>query len=243
MLISLTSEQFATFFRTLSTLKDICNDVDIQEGLIRQRTSNTGAIFEMDLTGLISRISLPFNIIKPKLDMLKAFIGNNVDILIGERNFSFRDQYQTYTIENPLRQYITNTYITDEEMEALFSANEEDVILRHDIPKTVSDRIKVVTGVFNINTLQMHMTGENAHIEVKTQASDQSAKFLQGMVMEKVLKCSSNLVITPFIVDHDGDIEIKMYNHRDDECINKFSTYIDEVPITIYSKSSLDEED
>lgn len=243
MLISLTADQYATFYRTLCVLKDICTDVDIQEGMIRQRTSNTGSIFEIDLTALISRINLPINILKPKLDMLKSFLGNDVEILVEERSFSFKDQYQTYTIANPRREYITDCFMTEEELEALFTTDEEDVILRYDIPKVVSDRMKVVTGVFNVNTMQLKIEGETAYIEVTTQANDQSSKFLQGMVTDRVLECHSSLVITPFVIDHDGDIEFKMYNYRDDQCINKFGTYIDEVPIVIYSKSQLNEDD
>ena len=57
--IEIDVEKFSTFLRCLTNLKEICNDVDIRNGVIRQRTSDLTAVFEMDLTSLIQDATIP----------------------------------------------------------------------------------------------------------------------------------------------------------------------------------------
>ena len=47
--IEMDAEEFNEFLRCLLNLKEICNDVDIREGKIRQRSNDLTSVFEMDL--------------------------------------------------------------------------------------------------------------------------------------------------------------------------------------------------
>ena len=76
--IEFDSEDFNTFLRCLMNLKEICNDVDIRGGMIRQRTNDLTSVFEMDLTSLITDAAIPITNLKKKLDLLKTFAGQDV---------------------------------------------------------------------------------------------------------------------------------------------------------------------
>ena len=41
MIINLNAEGYVNFMRCLTNFKDVCNDVDIKNGFIRQRSNNS----------------------------------------------------------------------------------------------------------------------------------------------------------------------------------------------------------
>ena len=82
--IVLETEEYNDFLRCLINLREICNDVDIRGGYIRQRSNDLTSIFEMDLTSLIGDSQIPITNLKKKLDLLKTFSGQSVTIEIEE---------------------------------------------------------------------------------------------------------------------------------------------------------------
>ncbi|MCK5605174.1 hypothetical protein KAR91_25005 [Candidatus Pacearchaeota archaeon] len=242
--VSLDAEKYEEFIRCLSVLKEHCSDADIREGVIRQRGNENTSVFEIDMSSIIEDISLPISDLKQKLDLLKMFSDQEVTISViipdGETGyFTVGDQYSSLKFIRPDLEYMDNKFMSQEERESVFQLNEEDLILSNDISSFISDRMKVVATGFNINTVEITINGEEANISAKTQASDQFAKFVEGIVTDKVLECSSNMVITPFIIDHDGDITFRMYNTADGISSNSFSTSIADIPINMYTRSTL----
>lgn len=246
--VNLTMEDYEQFIRTLSILKDICNDVDIRGGIIRQRTNDSANVFEIDMTPIIGTINLPLVLLKQKIDLLKIFMnqsGQNQSVHItcedgGTSTFS--DEFSTLTFGAPELEYMDNKFIPTEELESIFTLNEEDVILKTDFDQTISDRMRIIAASFNVNSTQILFEGENASVYMETQGKDQSAKILSNIILEQPMTCTSSLVNTPFIIDHDGKIELKMYNYAEQICSNKFVTGIQDIDITVYGRSSLIEE-
>jgi hypothetical protein len=236
--MNLDSTKFEAFLRCLSLMKDICNDVDIRGGKIRQRSNDHSVIFEMDLNPLLSDMNIPITKLKEKLELFKCFIGNDVDVTDDER-YSVADQISIISFKRPQLNLIDNQYIPDEEFNSLFALDENDVILSYTIPTMISDRMRTITQGFNVNNVIVVFEGERASITSKTISKDQYAKFVGDIVVEDEKNCSSNLIVTPFIIDHDGDMSFAMYEVRDGHSINKFATSIGDVPINIYGRSSL----
>lgn len=239
--VALDSEKFDNLLRCISMLTDICNDVDIRDGIVRQRSNDKFSVFEINLTSLIDDLSIPVSDLKQKLELFKVFIGEEVEITTEERFFSIADQYSTLKFENPDLDFLDNKYMSEEELDRIFIRNEEDVILSTELSETISERLRVITKGFNVKTIQVLFEGEQASITARTQAKDQFAKVLSGIVSDKVLNATSNLMNTPFIIDHDGEIEFKMYLSNEEEgiCINRFSTTIADAEIVVYGRSSL----
>ncbi len=247
--VNLSMEDYEQFLRCLSILKDVCNDADIHDGILRQRTNDSANVFEIDMTSVIDTIDIPLVNLKQKLDLLKIFINQNsdqsqtVDISVDDDgNFTFSDEYSSIKFQGPELEYMDNRFITEEELETIFTLNEEDIILQTNIELNISDRMRIIAQNFNVTSTQIEFEEENASICMETPGHDQSAKILSNITLEQPMTCNSSLINTPFIIDHDGKIELKMYNYQEQICSNTFKTSISDIDITIYGRSSLNEE-
>ena len=117
------------------------------------------------------------------------------------------------------------------------------MVLSTEISTKISDRIRIIAQSFSVNTTQVKFEGEQASINVMTQSREQHAKVLSQLTTEREMECTSSIVITPFVVDHDGDISFKMFNYQDNICSNLCKASIADVELNIYSRSALIEED
>ena len=241
-MVNLGSEYYNEFLRCISILKDQCNDSDVRNGIIRQRSNEKISIFEIDLTNLIQNLNIPLTNLKQKIELLKIFENQEVSIEVDDespQSFSFSDQYSTLKFMSPRLDYIDNKFMSEEELNSLFSLDESDLILSATIPKNISDRIRTVTQNFNVNAIQVSFEGETATLLSRTQSKDQTAKFYSGVLAERPLNSYTNVVTIPFVIDHDGDVYMKMYNIRENIVITKFSTEIGDTNIVIYTRSTL----
>jgi len=243
--VNLSSDEYGEFIRCLSILRNNCNDVDIREGIIRQRSNDNASIFEIDLTSLIQDVSFPLTNLCEKLDLLKVFLEQEVEIGVRDGSFSFQGQYSVLEIDKPASAFIDNKFMDIEELSTVFTYEEDKLILDYEFPFVVSKTISTWTQVFNITTIQVIFEGETASIVTRSQSKDQYAKFTGDIVSNVVINnCSSNLVTTPFLIEHDSDIEFKMYESAQPEVlINKFLTKLGEVDVVIYTRSSLVKEE
>jgi len=248
--ISMSSDSFEEFLRCLSILREYCSDADIREGIIRQRSNDSSSVFELDLTSILEDVSIPISGLKSQLDLLKMFVEHEVTLTVnqpekqGENGwYLFSDEYSSLKFEMAASEYLDNKFMPEDEIQSVFDLKEEDLILSTDISGFISERMKIVSGGFNITNLEVDIQGEEATISTKTQAGDQTAKFIEGLVTDKVLECTSHMVITPFIIDHDGDIVFKMYNIQPTVSGNIFTTSIKDIDIKIYTRSTLMDKD
>lgn len=242
--ISLSSTSFETFLRCISLLQDVCNDIDINDGFIRQRSNDRSTIFEVDLTTIIEDFTFPLLQLKSKLPLLKLLRGNDVQInLVGNEYFEFTDNFSKFKFNIPDTDFIDNRFMNEDELGSLFQLYQDDIILSTNINTTVSNRIKVVKDVYNTNNIFVEFNNDRAYIYSKTDSNDQYATFINDIITEREVNATSPLVSIPFTIDHDGDIVLEMYNHEGNVSINKFTTTIESVDITLYSRSELVEED
>jgi len=238
--VSLDAEKFGSFLRTLSLFRDICNDVEIRSGMVRQRTNDKANIFEMDLSSLILDSDILISNLKQKLDLLKCFLGQEVKIVSNNNEVSFSDQYSIIKFKNPRVDFIDNKFMSSEEFSSIFSLNEEDLLMDYEIAKTISERMKVIAQGFNIVSFQVFFEGDNASITASTSSKDQHAKIVSDIPINQTTNNTfSNLVVTPFVIDHDGSAVLKMYNISENMCVNKFVTAIGDVNINIFARSQL----
>ena len=122
--VNLDSEQFDEFLRCLSLLKDICNDADIREGVVRQRTNDNSSIFEVDMRSLIQDIDLPISNLKQKLDLFKIFSEQEeVAVSIEEGSFLLSDQYSVLRFISPKLDFMDNKFMTEVELNSIITLN------------------------------------------------------------------------------------------------------------------------
>ena len=242
---TLNAEEYNDFLRCLTNLKEECNDIDINNGIIRERSNDKTSIFQIDMTPILTDISMSISDVKKKLDLLKIFAGQEVNLEIsgeGSGYFILSDQYSSLKFISPAYQFIDNKFMTEEELTAIFNLDEDNLILEHSLESMITERIRIITQSFNIKAIQVEFEGEEAIIKAGTQAKDQFAKFVEGITTNVVLdKCSANLGTIPFGLDHgDEVVEFKMYKDpNQDISLNTFKTRIGECDMVIFTRSSL----
>lgn len=235
----LDTTKFSDFIRVLSIFKDLCNDVDIRTGIIRQKTNDNITVFEVDCTSIIGELTLPISNLKQKLEMFKCFQGQEVDFDNDGDKIIFYDKYSELNFSNPDPDFIDNKFITQEDLNASYNVNDEDLLLTTSVEKMISDRIRVISAVFNTNTIQVLFEGSEACIIGNTQAKDQAAKYIQNITTEKDENLYSNISTIPFTIDHDTEIVFKMYENSNDRSLNIWQTAIGTVNITIINRSHI----
>jgi hypothetical protein len=237
--ITLSSSDYEDFLRCLTNLKDLCTDVDLRQGIIRQRTNDNNAIFEFDLTSLVRDTSIPISDLKHKLDLFRIFIGQEVRIESDDVYFSFSDQYTTYKIKKTLVNFLDNKFIEEAELNAIISVPDNSLILDYDLKQIITDRIKIVTQGFNTPSIQVSFDGETAKISATTQSKEESTTFVAGLITNIPIERSvSSMSINPFTIDHDDDIKLEIHRENNN-LVNKFGTSVGQISIKMYSKSML----
>jgi len=251
--LTLSSEKYNDLLRCFIALKEVCNDIDIREGIIRQRSNDKTSIFEIDMTPLFtgenenfvaSDINIAISSIKDKLDLLKTFSGQeiNLEIVGGENSyFILSDQYSSIKFISPSLQFMDNKYMSEEQLDIIFNLEEDNLILEYEISNMITERIKVITSSFHTDVIQVNFKGEEAIITATTQAKDQFAKIITDITTNIVINdCSANLSNIPFTLDHDTEVDFKMYKDANqDVSLNRFVTTIGDVNLTIFTRSSI----
>ena len=236
--VNLDSEKYGGLVRTLSVLKESCNDVIISKGFIRQRSNDSSAIFEIDLTSLLSDSSFIISNIKEKIDLLKMFVEQEVQIQVDDISFSFSDQFSSFKILHPDKNYLDNKYMEEVELNNLIPISEDTILTEHSISPMISERMKIVSTGFHVNSFQMLFEGETASIKSRTMSKEQLANLISNILLSEKTTGYSNLVIIPYVCDHDGDIICKIYKLRD-KFICKYSMFVGTVPVTIYTRGEI----
>ena len=239
--LNLNAEEYGNFLRCVTNFKEICNDIDIREGIIRQRSNDKTTVFETDLTPIITDVSMPISDIKKKLELLKTFTGQDVEIEIGGDYFKFSDQYSSLRFKNPTLEFMDNKFISQNELESVFVMDENELLLDTSLSTMITDRIRITTQTFNTAGVQVEFDQDTASIRAATQAKDQFARFVSGLTTNSTIdKCAANLSTLPFCIEHDTDIEFKMFNHpTQDITMNMFATTLGDIIITIYGRSTI----
>ena len=81
---NLTVDGFNEFIRVLTNLKEVCNDADIRDGILRQRSNNHTSVFEVDLRPVFDESNIALTNLKQKLELLKTFQGQEVEVTIED---------------------------------------------------------------------------------------------------------------------------------------------------------------
>ncbi len=242
--LNLSVEEFNDFLRCLTNLKEVCNDIDVRGGFLRQRSNDKTSVFEIDMTPVLPGVDMAISDIKRKLDLLKTFAGQEVTLEIVDGSpghFIFSDSFSSLKFIAPSLQYIDNKYMSEEELEKIFVMNDDDLILEHDLTSMITERIRIITQSFNTDAIQIMFEGEEASIRAATQAKDQFAKFVTGITTNMLLEdCSALLSTIPFGIDHDTDVEFKMFKDpSQDIALNKFETHLGDIVMKILTRSAI----
>ena len=237
--VTLNRESFDCFLRVLSVLaKGPCSDVDVHEGKIRQRSNDRSIIFEIDMSKILGNETFHISDLAKKIILLKTFQNQDVAFTNKDDEFIFRDAYSEIKFLKIDRSAMDNHYIHDSEFSNMFTLDDDSLILNHDIPFSISNKIQIVTQVFNAISLKAEFKDFLFSLKVDSSGKDQFATFINNVTISSDMEGYSNVNLVPFIIDHDGSIVMDMYKF-DSKFINSYQTKISDFDVKLYSISSI----
>jgi hypothetical protein len=242
--LNLNVAEYNDFLRCITNLKEVCNDIDVRDGILRQRSNDKTSVFEIDMSSILPGVNMAISDIKRKLDLLKTFAGQEVTLNIVDGSpghFIFSDSFSSLKFISPSLDYIDNKYMTLEELESIFNMSEDDLILEHDLTSMITERVRVITHNFSTDAIQVSFEGEVASIKAATQAKDQFAEFVKDVQTNVILEgCSALLSTVPFGIDHDTDVTFQMFKDpNQDISLNKFETHLGDITMKILTRSAI----
>lgn len=242
-ILNFNEEKYSNFIKTLSIYKDICNDLDIRNGIIRQRLNEQYYTIEMDLRSMLEENTIPVSNIKQTIDLLKIFSKSEITSLNIEenKNFTISDNLSNLTFQMPILSLLDNKHLSEEDLSSIFPINPEGLIVKCKISKIICDRIKVICHGFSINSLIVNFNGDNSSIGAETQSMDKKSIIINNITMNKIIEDLSYIrfVHTPFLLDHDEDIDLEIYDSGNNIFISKFNMKLNEINFSLYTSSKL----
>jgi hypothetical protein len=238
--ITIDSGKFSDLVKVFSIFKDLCHDIDIREGIIRQKTNDGVCVFEIDLSSIIGNIDLPISQLKNKFDIFKSFYGQEIDIINDGTNCKISDIYSSITFMNPFLDLMDNKYIPSEEISRQMDITEESLLMKLSIEKKITERFKAITQAFNSKSITISFNNDRGVILCATKGKENKAEFIRDIILEREANYKTNLSFIPFILDYDSEIIYNVYENQEVMIASHiFKSTISDVNITIYTRSQL----
>jgi len=245
---TITREDFSKLTSLLKIFENICTDCDIQNGLFRCKSNDRQAVLKMDLTSLLQNNSLSFSLIKSKINLLKTFElddniqveDKNIIIESNESNYEFVDPFSRMIFRKPIRKFIDNKFVDDEEFDSIIRCQEENLVFSHDFNFYMKKRISSISLGFMTDVIECKMSGLSASLEVATTNHEDSSKVGADIVMNRDVgnKCFK-MIVLPFTLDIPSDMRLSCYSVSGDVYLCKCDMSYYGVPITIYTQVKL----
>ena len=243
--LTLTGKQWKSFCKTLGGLARQCNDVDINQGIIRQRSNDSSAIFEIDLRSVVGGLTLTISNFKEKLKTLKMF-KSGVTITPGQDEVVISDGVTSYSIMNPDRNHLDNKFISQQERESMFLSvlQKPSLLIRNRIEKKMIKRIRTALSKLHTNTCKVVFVKHSASliVERETGGSNQPSEvfcIIRDIPLFEPTIGYAQLSPLPFkSFDYDGDIGWELYR-VDRRLFSKIYGRIGEVNTTTYTTGEL----
>ena len=243
--LTLTGKQWQSFCKILGGLARQCNDVDINQGIIRQRSHGSAAIFEVDLRPFFGGATFPISNFKEKLKTLKMF-KSGVTITLGQNEVMISDGFTPYTIMNPERNYLDNKFMSQQERESMFLSvlQKPSLLIRNRIEKKMIKRIRTALSKLHRDTYEVVFAKHSAsfRVEEKTGGSKQpsiSVDVIEDIPLFEPTTGYAQFPSLPFkSFDCDGDMGWELYRVNG-RLFSKVYGRIGDITATTYTRGDL----
>lgn len=240
--VFISNDDFVNLFKTLSSLKEVCTDAQIVNGVIRQRSDDSNVYIEIDMRDVLNdQATFSISNLKNKIDLFRMFLGSEVSLEIEDDSYLFMDDYSKIKIINPSEEFLNNTFITEEELRRNYQENSENLMFEYNLSMRIIERIKMVTQKFGVGAVQFLFENSNGKIKVQTQGRDQLATFAENIALSVEAEPSfMNVSNIPFTFEYDIDMTIKSFLDEENNIIkNNFVSSLGDIIITFFSRATL----
>lgn len=238
--VTVPGKQWKSFCKILEALARQCIDVHIQGGIIRQRSNDYSATFEIDLRPVVGASTFTIDYFENKLKILKNLTGR-VTITPGTEEVVFSDGVSPYSIQVPNKDYLDNKFMSRQELDLFpIVSKETSLLIRNKIEKMILKRIRIVLSKLNAPTYKVVFTDYSASFRVeegiRPNKPNISVDVIRDIPLFQRTMGYTKLSPLPFqSFDFDGDMVWEVYREEK----NVFSiSYgrIGEITATIYTR-------
>ena len=241
--VVLNEKQWKTFRNILQGLSKQCNDVDIFNGVIRQRSNDSSAIFEVDLTSILGNLTLTISNTVEELERLKDLTGQ-LTIEAEEMKVVLSDGTSSYNRPTADRNYLDNKYLGKEEFDSLLgNVCQGTPLIKHRIDKKNIKRIRNAAKALHSPSYRVTFDNQLASVSVngygESKGIKPTLKIGRDIPLSEPVMGEMNLPIPPLdSFDYDGDIGWKLFK-GDKKFISKHYGWVGEVPVSTFTRGEL----
>lgn len=243
-MVTIDKKQWKSFCKALEGLARQCNDVDINDGIIRQRSNDYSAVFEVDLRAIVGGSTFTLTYFEKKLKMLKT-LTNRVTIEPEPEKVVFADGVSSYSIQALNRSYLDNKFMTLQEMDSVFPGvfQETSLLIRNKIEKMIRKRTRVALSKLNANTYKVVFNTHSASLRVEegigSNKPNLSVNVIRDIPLFQPTTGYTRLSPLPFqSFDCDGDMGWEVYRVGKN-ILSKNHGRIGGIIVTTYTRGEL----
>ena len=242
--VTLNEKHWKSLCKTLQGISKQCNDAVINDGVIRQRSNDASAIFEVDMTSMLGSSTFTLSNIKEELKRLKDLTGQ-VTIEADQNKVVFSDGVSSYNMPAPDKNYLDNKYMSKEDLDSLLRSVSQRTspLIKHTIEKKNLKRIRNAASTFHANSYKVVFEDNSASITVEGYGGSKDLKpsmdITKNIPLSEPTTGYMRLPISPYgSFDYNGDVGWEIYR-GDKAFLSKNYGDIGDLTATTYTRGEL----
>jgi len=246
--VSVQRDDFTKLLGAMKLIENCCTDCDIVDGKIRQKTNDRHSIIEIDVSDILGSNELCLSLIKQKVSLLRAFElddnvtvdDENIAIELNDEGYTFIDPLSKMTFRKPLKKFLDNSYISEDEFSSMITLSEENLVLNYEISAYMSKRIKNICEGFNNEIVQCELNGLAAELKIYTVNRENSATVSNEISLNREMPTKNfKMTYLPFAMDINSDITLSAYQTNAEVLLCKFEQKFYGVPVVLFTQVRL----
>ena len=245
--VTLNEKQWKSLCKTLQGISKQCNDAVINDGVIRQRSNDSSAIVEVDMTSMLGSSTFSIANIKEELKRLKGLTGQ-VTIEADQNKVVFFDDVSSYNMPAPDKNYLDNKFMTKQDLDSLLPnyCQRTTPLIKHTIEKKNLKRIKNAASTFRANSYKVVFDNHSASIIVEGYGGSKGFKpsvdIFKDIPLSEPTTGNTRLVVSPYdSFDYDGDVGWEVYRGEKGFLSKNYGS-IGDVTVSTYTRGELNDE-
>lgn len=244
VMLELPNEIFSKFSSILSVVSKMCTDLTIQDGIICQASDRRSSIISIDMSTLLGEATVLISGVSSKVDLLEPFKKQSVDVQleIGNRFYTFQDNYSKLEFAKPVEEYLNNRFISSDDLQTKLSVAKDGRVFEYQISKFLIERLVALQRGLAASTIRFEFMGNR--VQVVISASDNPSTTTIGKLItindiDREIRGTCVFPIQPFLMGGDRiDVEC-IFRNDGENVLLKLNTLVDEIPINIWCIAKL----
>jgi len=251
--IILSRDNFNNFLRILRMIENACNDVQIKDSKILQKTNDKYCIVKVDLSELFNgQYNFSLTKIKNKNQLFKILENNdnfesdeneedNIHIKIDDKYCVFEDIISNLKFIKVQEKYLDNYYITDPKTIKALQCSEEDLLFEKSIPANLVKRIRSICDGFAMDHITCYVNHDKINFNISTLDKQNTSDVIKNMPLNRIEDKKYKFDIRSFAFTLEGnEVNIKIYKSIKSKVITYvFDQELFGVPITIIGRAEI----